>query len=61
MIDFVTSLMVSEVIEKGKLLVDAKSKIPSAPKIIPAQQNVNFLCLGLNLMIEFTSLSITKI
>ncbi len=61
MIVFVISLIVSEVIEKGKLFVDARSKMPNAPKIIPAQQKVNFLCLGLNLMIEFTSLSITKI
>ena len=60
MIDLVISLIVSEVIEKGKILVVAKSKIPRVPKTIPTQQKVNFLCLGLNLIIELTNLSITK-
>ena len=58
MIVRVISLIVSEVMENGKVSV-ARSNIPIAPNRMPAQQNVNFLCFGLNFTIELTSLSIS--
>lgn len=57
--DLVISLMVSEVMENGRLSV-AKSKNPIIPNKTPAQQKVSFLYFGLNFTIELTSLSITK-
>ena len=56
-----TLLIVSDVRENGKLFVVASRKNASIQNMIPAQQKVNFLYLGLNFMIELIKLSMMRL